>query len=143
MNQVILSVGSNIEPEKNIRKAQIQLAKTQTFIKASQFYRTKPIGFMEQADFLNGAYLLHTEDSRETLNKKLKQIEIDLGRVKTKNKNGPRCIDLDIVVWNRKIIDRDFYERDFIKTTVLELMPDLLWVEASGSCYSRMETNKI
>jgi 7,8-dihydro-6-hydroxymethylpterin-pyrophosphokinase len=45
--------------------------------------------------------------------------------VKTENKNGPRCIDLDIVVWNRKVIDRDFYDRDFLQTVVLELMPDL------------------
>lgn len=127
MNEAIVSAGSNIEPEKNIRKAQARLAKTQIFVKASQFYRTQPIGFTDQADFLNGAYLLHTEDSLETLEKKLKQIEIDLGRVKTENKNGPRCIDLDIVVWNRNIVDRDFYDRDFIQTTVLELMPDLPW----------------
>ena len=125
MNEAIISVGSNIEPEKNVVRAQDKLAKTQTFVKASRFYRTKPIGFTDQDDFLNGAYLLRTEDSLESLEKKLKQIEIEMGRVKTENKNGPRCIDLDVVVWNRQIIDSDFYDRDFLQKTVLELMPDL------------------
>lgn len=83
------------------------------------------MGFTEQPDFLNGAFLIQTEDSWEIFNRKLKQIEIDQGRVKTENKNGPRSIDLDIVVWNKKIVDPDFYRRDFIKKTVLELIPDL------------------
>ncbi|WP_424098037.1 2-amino-4-hydroxy-6-hydroxymethyldihydropteridine diphosphokinase [Moorena producens] len=102
---------------------------------------TKTIGFTEQHNFINGAFLIHTEDSFETFRQKLKQEvrpvanlilnaesapnEIDQGRVKQANKNRPRCIDLDIVVWNRRIVDPDFYQRDFIKKTVLELIPDL------------------
>lgn len=125
MNEVVISVGSNINPELNVELAKEALNKAGILLKASQFYLTKPVGFTEQADFLNGAFLIQTEDSREILNRQLKQIEIAQGRVKTENKNGPRSIDLDIVVWNRKIIDPDFYERDFIKKTVLELIPDL------------------
>lgn len=125
MNEVIISVGSNIEPEINIEIARKKISEKSKFVKQSQFYQTRPIGFTEQPDFLNGAYLIQTEDSRKTLREKLKQIEIDMGRVKTENKNGPRCIDLDIVVWNREIVDRDFYQRDFIQKTVLELIPDL------------------
>ena len=125
MNEVIISVGSNIEPEINIEIARKKISEKYNFVKQSQFYRTRPIGFTEQPDFRNGAYLIQTEDSRQTLREKLKQIEIDMGRVKTENKNGPRCIDLDIVVWNREIVDRDFYQRDFIQKTVLELIPDL------------------
>ncbi len=125
MNEVIISVGSNIDPEINIEIARKKISEKSKFVKQSQFYRTRPIGFTEQPDFMNGAYLIQTEDSRQTLREKLKQIEIDMGRVKTENKNGPRCIDLDIVVWNREIVDRDFYQRDFIQKTVLELIPDL------------------
>jgi 2-amino-4-hydroxy-6-hydroxymethyldihydropteridine diphosphokinase len=125
MNEVVITLGSNIEPEINIEIAKEKIAEKHKFVKQSQFYRTKPIGFTEQPDFLNGAYLIQTEDSRQTLREKLKQIEIEMGRVKTENKNGPRCIDLDIVVWNREIVDPDFYQRDFIEKTVLELIPDL------------------
>ena len=125
MNEVIISVGSNIEPEKNIKIAEEKLAHQQSFVNKSQFIQTKPLGFTEQEDFFNGAFLIITEDDVEILEQKLKTIEAEMGRVRTSNKNGPRCIDLDIVVWNRKIVDSDFYKRDFIKKTVLELIPDL------------------
>ncbi|NEP51600.1 MAG: 2-amino-4-hydroxy-6-hydroxymethyldihydropteridine diphosphokinase [Moorea sp. SIO3C2] len=125
VNEVVVSVGSNIEPDKNVKLAEDNLSKTDYFVNKSRFYITKPIGFTDQPDFLNGAFLIHTEDGFETFRQKLKQVEIDQGRVKQSNKNGPRCIDLDIVVWNRRIVDPDFYQRDFIKKTVLELIPDL------------------
>ncbi len=125
VNEVVVSVGSNIEPNKNVKLAKDNLSKTDKFVNESHFYITKPIGFTEQPDFLNGAFLIDTEDGFETFRQKLKQVEIDQGRVKQANKNGPRCIDLDIVVWNRRIVDPDFYQRDFIKKTVLELIPDL------------------
>ncbi|EGJ29654.1 MULTISPECIES: 2-amino-4-hydroxy-6-hydroxymethyldihydropteridine diphosphokinase [Moorena] len=141
VNEVVVSVGSNIEPNKNVKLAKDKLSKIDNFVNESRFYLTKPIGFTDQPDFLNGAFLIHTEDGFETFRQKLKQVEIDQGRVKQEvrpvanlirqrkahlpNKNGPRCIDLDIVVWNRRIVDPDFYQRDFIKKTVLELIPDL------------------
>ncbi|NEO77239.1 2-amino-4-hydroxy-6-hydroxymethyldihydropteridine diphosphokinase [Moorena sp. SIO4G3] len=101
------------------------------FVNESRFYITKPIGFTEQPDFLNGAFLIHTEDGFETFRQKLKQEVrpvanlIRQRKAHLPNKNRPRCIDLDIVVWNRRIVDPDFYQRDFIKKTVLELIPDL------------------
>ncbi|MDJ1179432.1 2-amino-4-hydroxy-6-hydroxymethyldihydropteridine diphosphokinase [Roseofilum sp. BLCC_M91] len=126
LNEVAIGVGSNIDPSFHIPKAKQKLQETQTLIKESKFYQTKPLGLTDQPDFVNGAYLIQTADSREDLNRKLKQIEIELGRVKTENKNAPRCIDLDIIVFNREIVDPDFYQRDFLQTTVLELIPDLI-----------------
>ncbi|MDJ1175429.1 2-amino-4-hydroxy-6-hydroxymethyldihydropteridine diphosphokinase [Roseofilum capinflatum] len=126
LNEAVIGVGSNIDPSFHIPKAKSKLQETQILIKESQFYQTKPLGLTNQPDFVNGAYLIHTADSQEDLNCKLKQIEIELGRVKTENKNGPRCIDLDIIVFNREIVDPDFYQRDFLQTTVLELIPDLV-----------------
>lgn len=125
MNEVVISVGSNIDPELNVERAKETLSKSDLVIDESQFEFTKPLGFTEQPDFLNGAFLVHTHDSFKIFNQKLKQIEIAQGRIKTENKNGPRCIDLDIVVWNQTIIDLDFYQRDFIKKAVLEVIPDL------------------
>ena len=55
----------------------------------------------------------------------LKNMEKILGRVRTENKNGPRTIDLDIVVFNNKIIDNDFYKYDFVRNSVLELTPNI------------------
>ena len=73
VNEVVVSVGSNIEPDKNVKLAKYNLSKTDNFVNESRFYLTKPIGFTEQPDFLNGAFLIHTEDGFETFRQKLKQ----------------------------------------------------------------------
>jgi len=82
---------------------------------------------LNQENFVNGAYLFETALTQEELNNALKSIEKTLGRVKTANKNGPRTIDLDIVVAEGKVIDKDFYSRDFLKNSVLEVFEDVLY----------------
>ena len=48
-----------------------------------------------------------------------------MGRNRSHDQHGPRTIDLDIVIWNEDIIDQDFYERNYLKESVLELIPNL------------------
>ena len=52
-------------------------------------------------------------------------IETELGRKRTANKNGPRTIDLDIVVFNGEIIDQDYYRYPFVKTVVDEIFKQI------------------
>ncbi len=129
MNEVIISVGSNIKPQLNVRLAQKYISEITDFIKASGFYVTKPMDYLEQPDFFNGAFLINTKFDYEELNAWLKKIELKQGRIKTENKAGPRCIDLDIIVWNGEIIDDTFYKWNFIKKVVLELKPELEYKE--------------
>ena len=125
MNTAIIGLGSNINAEVNILKAKAILAQDYEVINESRFGKTKPIGPSLQPDFINGALLLKTELNYQQLRRQLKYIEAALGRTETMEKCGPGPIDLDIIVWNNKIIHRDFYERSFIRDTVLELLPDL------------------
>ncbi len=125
MNQAIIAAGSNIEPDKNIAKAREILAKDFELVAETDIVSTKPIGYTRQADFLNGAFLIRTDLRLGPLRQHLKKIEDTLGRRRTILKFGPRTVDLDIVVWNDKLLDPDFYERDYLKKAVLELMPDL------------------
>ncbi len=125
MGRVIIGIGSNIEPDKNIQKAKKALAEKCTILAESNFIRTNPIGNSDQADFINGTVLLETELTVEQLTKDLKDIESSLGRGGDHEQYGPRTIDLDIVVWNRSITDKDFYQRSYLKESVLELIPDL------------------
>lgn len=125
MNIAVISVGSNIDPEINIEKARSLLAGEHELLGESSFVRTKPIGYLEQPDFINGAFLISTEMEQGALERNLKKIERALGRVKSAIKFGPRTIDLDIVVWNGKVVDRDFYERDFVRNACFELLPEL------------------
>ena len=60
---------------------------------------------MDQPDFTNGAVKIKTEFNQSELNKRLKDIEDQIGRDRTNPKFGPHCIDLDIAVWNGEIVD--------------------------------------
>lgn len=122
-NRAVLGLGSNIDPEKNTQKAADIIRAEFRLVKISTFVRTEPVGFKEQAPFLNGALLIETELDAASLKARLKEIEIALGRVRTENKNGPRTIDLDILVWNGEVVDDDVYEREFLKSSIKELLP--------------------
>lgn len=122
MISTIISVGSNIEPEKNCDAAQKILEKETNFRANSRYIVTAPWGYEDQADFLNGAFWIETELNFERFNAYLKSIEKRLDRIKHGNKNGPRTIDLDIVIWDNKIIADDFYNKDFVRLPVTELI---------------------
>lgn len=121
MNLVIVGVGSNINPGENVQKAKELISEKYIIIKSSRFIKTKPIGYKDQDDFLNGGWLIQTSLSQMLFKQFLNGIEDKLGRKRTDNKNGPRAIDLDVVIWNGNVVDNDYYERDFLQTIVKEL----------------------
>ena len=122
MISTIISVGSNIEPQKNCDAAKAILQAETCFRASTNYIITKPWGYQDQADFLNGAFWVETALDFERFNAYLKTVEKRLDRIKHGNKNGPRTIDLDIVIWNNEIIVDDFYDKDFILLPVTELI---------------------
>ena len=125
VNRAVIGLGSNINAEENIRRAKEAIAGEFMLIKSSSFVETEPVGFKEQDRFINGALLIETELNAARLESRLKVLETELGRVKTDNKYGPRSIDLDILVWNGEVVDEEVYEREFLRKSINELMPDL------------------
>ncbi|PKG80739.1 2-amino-4-hydroxy-6-hydroxymethyldihydropteridine diphosphokinase [Colwellia sp. 75C3] len=117
----IVGVGSNIDAERHIQQAFEQLKQIDDQINSATLLRTKPVGFTEQADFINTAFSFTCNLNSADLKAHLKSIENQLGRVRTKNKNGPRTIDLDIVKIDNEIVDEDYYQYDFVKKSVDEL----------------------
>ncbi|WP_346855820.1 2-amino-4-hydroxy-6-hydroxymethyldihydropteridine diphosphokinase [uncultured Draconibacterium sp.] len=121
LNVVIIGIGSNINAETNIAHM-FEILKTRVeVLQVSCMVKTKPIGIEDQADFTNGAVKIRTELTIEKLTVLLKSIEDQMGRNRKAPKFGPRCIDLDIAVWNGKIVDKDYYTRDFLRNSVQEL----------------------
>ncbi len=121
-NICIIGIGSNIEAEENIR-TMLGILKTRVeVLKVSAMLKTKPVGIIDQADFTNGAVKIKTELEQEELKQLLKSIEDEMGRDRSQSKYGPRCIDLDIVVWNGRIVDEDYYTRDFLQKNVKEII---------------------
>ncbi len=124
MNTAIIGLGSNIEPQKNIQLTKKILSEKFKVLNESKFIITKSIGIVAQPDFINGALLVQTELSYDEFRSYLKDMELKLGRTKDSTQNyGPRIIDIDILAWNDRVIDHDFYERDFVRNFVLELSP--------------------
>lgn len=121
MNTAIISIGSNIDAEKNIARMLKILGNEVEVQKVSTLVKTKPIGIENQPYFTNGALKVQTGMNREELKQLLKTIEDELGRDRSAPKFGPRTMDLDIVIWNDKIVDEDYYSRDFLQKSVDEV----------------------
>ena len=121
----IIAIGSNIEPKKNIKKVLEILNKEQKVVSISEFYGTKPVGYQNQANFLNGAVCIETSLNLQDLKAYLVRLENRLGRVKGPIKSGPRTMDLDIIICNDVVIDDDFYNAFYISKPVEELLQRL------------------
>ena len=122
MNTCIIGIGSNIDADANISTMLKILGNYVEIVKVSKMIKTKPIGIENQPDYTNGAVKISTELNKDDLTVLLKRIEDQMGRDRTVPKFGPRTIDLDIVVWNSEIIDDDYYTRDFLQKSVLEIL---------------------
>ncbi len=122
MSFYIVAVGSNIDAQANIQHAFELIKKIDPQASMATLLSTKPVGFTEQADFINTAFSFNCALNAKELKVQLKNIEAQLGRIRTDNKNGPRPIDLDIVLTGSDIIDDDYYQYDFVKKSVDELL---------------------
>ena len=125
MNSAVLGIGSNIRPHYNVTAAKHRIAKHFSIVRESEFVTTSPIGFKEQPDFINGAVLIHTEDDFDTVNATLHSIEKSLGRARGPNKYGPRTVDIDILIWNNKVVNNTVFERDFLKRSITQILPTI------------------
>lgn len=121
MNICIVAIGSNIDPDQNIGQM-LEILSREVFVQqVSNFKKTAPIGMTNQPDYINGAVRVETSMEMEDFRQYLKNLEDRLGRDRSQPKYGPRCIDLDILIWNGEIIDEDYYSRDFLRNFAIEL----------------------
>lgn len=121
LHQAIISVGSNIDPEANIEKAIELISNEQGLLARSTMIQTKPVGLTDQPDFINGALLIETRSGFDEFNAYLKSVEARLQRDEDQKSFGPRTIDLDIIVWDQKIVHEDFNKYDHTRIPVREL----------------------
>ena len=92
-----LSIGSNIDAEKNLDFAYKELKNIFDNIQSSSIYTTKAEGF-EGDNFLNSIICGFSNDNFEELNVKLKMIEDKSGRDRSTPKFSARTLDIDIVL---------------------------------------------
>jgi len=128
-HQVYIALGSNLGDREVYLRSAIDAISTFAIIKAeSPIYETDPVGYDDQGKFLNMVIHIETDLDSEDLLSELQIIEHDLDRVRT-IKNGPRTIDLDILLYDNDVIEEGnlivphprMHERAF----VLEPMKDI------------------
>jgi 2-amino-4-hydroxy-6-hydroxymethyldihydropteridine diphosphokinase len=131
---VWLGLGANLgDRAANLRAALGALAEIGTVEAVSSTYETEPFGLSEQPRFLNAVCLFRTERGPLALLDQLKAIEWRLGRRPTV-RNGPRPIDLDILLYDRLLIDAlrltvphpGMLQRSTVLVPLAELVPELV-----------------
>lgn len=132
MNTVYLLLGSNIGDSKaHLATAQTHIENNiGKIIKASSLYSTEAWGDKSQPSFLNQIVIIETTlVAGETINT-IFDIEEKMGRKRTL-KNAPRIIDIDILFFNREIIQTkkltvphpEIENRRFVLVPMTELSP--------------------
>lgn len=125
LNRAYLSLGSNIDKERNIAEAVRLLAEAVSVVTVSSVYETVPVGNPNQESFLNVAVVIETPLSAEALKAEvLVAIEDRLGRRRTKDKNAPRTIDIDIALFNDEVRDPEISTRPHLAVPLSEVAPD-------------------
>ncbi|MDQ5902699.1 MAG: 2-amino-4-hydroxy-6-hydroxymethyldihydropteridine diphosphokinase [Pseudomonadota bacterium] len=134
MPRAFVALGANlVEPQAQVRAALAELARLpqSTLVAASSLYRTAPVGLAGQPDFINAVAALDTSLSPDDLLEALFAIERSFGRVR-KEKNGPRTLDLDLLLYDSEIIDTPhlhlphprLHLRAFVVVPLAEIAPD-------------------
>ena len=137
-HRALLSLGSNIEPEKNLPAAVRGLERYGRVLRVSGVWQSPPMGNPAQADYLNAALWLETGLSAEELKKKaIAAVETALGRLRGADPNAPRTIDIDIMLCDRErlrvgrrvIPDPELLERPFVAIPLAQIAPDYVHPE--------------
>lgn len=135
-HRVYLSLGSNIgNKRKNLLEAIRKIGELENteVVKSSTILETEPFGYLEQDNFLNTCLEVKTLMTAQEFLKEILQIELDMGRVR-EIKWGPRIIDIDILFYDKEIIEEDnlavphpwICEREFVLDPLSEIAPNYI-----------------
>jgi 2-amino-4-hydroxy-6-hydroxymethyldihydropteridine diphosphokinase len=134
MARAVIGLGANLgDPVAQLRAAIAaigRLAETRV-VATSSFYRTAPVGYAAQPDFVNAAVSIETTLAPRALLDGLKSIELAAGRART-FKDAPRTLDLDILLFDDLVRHEAgltiphprMHERAFALAPLVEIEPD-------------------
>ena len=138
MEAAYIALGSNLqEPQRQLQAGFAALARLpQTQLVAqSSLYRSAPVGYADQPDFVNAVAAIRTELSPRALLDALLAIEREHGRVRDVPNvlNGPRTLDLDIALYGERVIAEPglsiphprMTERAFVMVPLVEIAPQV------------------
>ena len=137
-----VGLGSNLDdPARQVAAALDGLGRLSAtrLVLASRPYRSRPVGFAAQPDFVNAAAALLTRLDAEGLHGELRALEARLGKQAPAVRFGPRRIDLDLLAFGTATRDTSslvlphprLHERAFVLYPLAEIAPEL-WIPGRG-----------
>jgi len=130
---VYIGLGANLgNPLTTFEKCLPLIEGYSEIISKSKIYRSAPFGYADQPSFINAALRIETNLPPLDLLKKLQETEKALGK-KVIRKNGPRVIDLDLLLYDDLSIESEelllphprILDRDFVLRPLHDLNPEL------------------
>lgn len=131
----IILLGSNINPGENIALA-LDLLSSALEVKAvSNVWETLPVG-SPGPNFYNAAVKILTALDQSQLNTEiLRPMESRLGRLRTADKNAPRTMDLDIIIFDGIVLESRLWTHSFVAVPTSEVYPTFM--DESSGCTLR------
>ncbi|HEY8119059.1 MAG TPA: 2-amino-4-hydroxy-6-hydroxymethyldihydropteridine diphosphokinase [Methylophilaceae bacterium] len=139
MNQAFIALGSNLQqPQRQVSRALHEIAELPqtSLVRQSSLYRTAPVGYDNQPDFINAVAEVETGLKPLELLQAILGIEDQHGRERP-FPNAPRVLDLDLLLYNNMTMDTAeltlphprMHERAFVLLPLAEIAPDLMLPE--------------
>jgi 2-amino-4-hydroxy-6-hydroxymethyldihydropteridine diphosphokinase len=130
-----VGIGSNLDdPRAQVVRAIAELGQVPhtRLVRSSSLYRSAPVGYADQPDFINAVAQLETGLPAERLLAELQDIEARHGR-KLSFPNAPRTLDLDLLLFGEArlasatltVPHPRMHQRAFVLRPLLEIAPDL------------------
>ena len=156
MVRVYLGLGSNLQPEENLRLGIRELSRRFSLKAVSPVYQNQAFGF-EGEDFLNAVACVETDTEAEVIGSALNEIHEIAGRERGSPDFASRTLDIDLLLYGDEIIPAlrvpraDILEYSFVLCPLADLAPDLEhpvtgraigrhWVEFDGSSHTVTRT---
>ena len=153
--RAFIGLGANLgDPEAQVRTAIAAIAALPStrLARASSMYRTAPLGYADQPDFVNAVAEIETELEPRELLAALQAIENRSGRERP-FPNAPRTLDLDVLLYDDRVIHEPgleiphsrMHERAFVLAPLVEIDPA---IEIPGhgravDCLARIRDQRI
>lgn len=148
-HRIFVGLGSNLaDPVSQVSQALDALTHLpQTrLLKKSSLYRSAPVGYLEQPDFINAVAQLETELTPRALLDALLALEQECGRTR-EFLNAPRTLDLDVLLYDDLVHHEhgltiphpQMHRRAFVLQPLLEIAPDCVIPEVGSAAGAALQ----
>lgn len=133
MPVVYVGLGSNINPEDNLRLGVQALRRRYGDVEVSRVYQNAAVGF-DGDDFLNLVASFESDEEPAAIARYIEQIHDEAGRERGDERFAARALDIDLLMVGDLVLDdpplqlprSDVLEYSFVLRPLAEMAPDLV-----------------